>query len=393
MKQVLLSKLKPGMVLAKDIFHEDQPITAFMRSGAVLTEDTIRRLHQRGFFKVTVEGDGPDELEDTFLKPVDSPLVPQAPTANRSRRQPIIQPKPVITDQLRQMAVNTLEDAFNDISVGDNGFIGSEKAVKKLGGIVGKLVDSLVNNRKMLVNISGLKSYDDYTYHHSLSVAVLSIGIGQELGILPRQLNRLGLCAIMHDIGKISVPIEIIRKPARLSENEFLLIKTHSQAGTNYMKKAAVGDETLWRAVLYHHEKMDGSGYPQGLRGDRIPLWSRIISVADVFDALTSTRPYRTPMEPAQALEYIMGGVGSSFDFEVVSAFVRKIDLYPIGTSVVLSDNTMAVVVDNTRPLRPVVEILSTGRVVDLFSDREYLNVVISHTVNNNGTGSLAQAR
>jgi HD-GYP domain-containing protein (c-di-GMP phosphodiesterase class II) len=188
----------------------------------------------------------------------------------------------------------------------------------------------------------------------------------------------------MHDIGKTAVPVEIINKPSRLDEDEFNIIKNHPAAGYEYLKNANIGDEKMWLGVVCHHEKVDGSGYPLGLDGNEIPIWSRIISAADVYDALTSTRPYRTPMQPAEALEYIMGGIGSSFDYDVVSSFAKKVELYPVGSYVQLSNGVIAIVLDSKNATRPVIRNLETGDVYDLQSDRQLLSVVISRVISDN---------
>jgi HD-GYP domain-containing protein (c-di-GMP phosphodiesterase class II) len=130
-----------------------------------------------------------------------------------------------------------------------------------------------------------------------------------------------------------------------------------------------------------HHEKVDGSGYPYGLKGDEIMLPGRIIAVADVYDALTSYRPYRTPMQPAEAVEYIMGNIGVQFDYDVVIAFLHKLELYPVGGFILLSNGKSAVVLDNQNSLRPIVRLLDTGDILDLFTDRKCLSLTITKSI------------
>ncbi len=231
------------------------------------------------------------------------------------------------------------------------------------------------------MGIDELKSLEDFTYHHSLSVAVLSIGMGLRLGVHSRQLKQLGLAAMLHDIGKVLLPRNIYLKRGRLSADEYNIIKTHAPAGTRHLMDAKIGGEALWRNVLFHHERIDGKGYPSGIPGREIPLFSRVIAVADVYDALTSARPHRGSMLAADALEYIMGGADSQFDFDVVQALVSKVELYPVGSCVRLSDSSLALVLDNENPSRPVVEILGQGHTVDLYRDRRYLGVVVVRSV------------
>ncbi len=355
---MLTEELESGMVLAQDLFLSEYDSSPFISRGILLSDYVIDKIRKRGFRNVYIEGTGEEKTQEKHQ----------------------FNSAPVLAPELRDEALDTLEDVFNTFSQ-ENFHESTKQIVQRVDTVVDKMVGYLRNDSNTLVNINDLKSYDDYTFHHSLSVAVLAVAIGQRLGFSSEQLNRLGMCAMMHDIGKTAIPVEIIRKASKLDMGEMSLIKTHSTAGFEYLKKAGVGDEELWQAVLGHHEKMDGTGYPQGLKGEEIPLWSRIISVADVYDALTSNRPYRRPMEPADAIEYIMGGAGSSFDFDVVQALVRKIDLYPIGSVVELSDGRMAEVIDNENQMRPVIRLQKDGRELDLYRDRQCLSLVIRRVV------------
>jgi len=183
---------------------------------------------------------------------------------------------------------------------------------------------------------------------------------------------------MLHDIGKMMIPLQIINKPSQLDDGEFDIIKGHPSEGFRYLFENHIGDEEIWAGVRHHHERMDGTGYPSGLAGADIPIMSRIVSVADVYDALTSIRPYRRPMQPAAALEYVMGGANHIFDFDVVTAFLEKIQPYPLGSFVELSNGKLAMIVNNEHPMRPTVQVLETGQILDLYGDHRCLDLVIS---------------
>lgn len=365
MKPLSIKQLQPGMVLAQDVYAAADSTMSVLRCGTPLDEGLISRLAIAGVATVHIESD-------------DRPM---AKALLQTLKTSVAPPPPIVTNELRKTAVESLEKAFQNVLDSEDGVFNNQQLQAHLNGVVGHLVDTLVEDSTTLVNITDLKSYDDYTYHHSLSVSVVAIALGQALGVPASKLNQLGIASIMHDIGKTAVPIEIIRKPSRLDKEEFDIVKTHPSAGTEYLVRQSVGDELMWRAVLHHHEKTDGTGYPHGLKGDNIPLWSRIIAVADVFDALTSNRPYRQPMPPAEALEYLMGGVGSAFDYDVVCAMLQKVELYPVGSCVELSNGRYAVVLGSDNRLRPVIEVLGAGTVVDLANDYQYLSVVIKRLV------------
>lgn len=360
----LVSDLKPGMKLGQDVFATPESISPLVRIGTVLTANSIKRIASHDITSVQVDD---SKKEKPCLPPqYEPPVTPQAPAIN---------------GLLRDEALETLENIFEGAHWQNNEVLISGETAAQVSAVVEKMVGNMLEDHANLVNINNLRSYDDYTYHHSLSVSVLSIAIAHEMGLHTRELNQLGTCAIMHDIGKTAIPVEIIRKPSRLDDNEFKLIKTHSFAGYEYLTHSTIGDEHMWQGVLHHHEKLDGTGYPDGLKSKEIPIWSKIISAADVYDALTSSRPYRTPMQPLDAVEYLMGGIGTSFDYDVISALVKKVDLYPIGTVIELSDKRLATVLDNTNTMRPIIKIFGTGEVIDLYRDRKALSIVIKRII------------
>lgn len=264
-------------------------------------------------------------------------------------------------------------------------FINNDKGVQKsdivsLGLTTQKLIDNLATNEDIFVNITDMKMYDDYTYHHSLSVAIMAIAIGLEMGFDNHMLNEIGTAGLLHDIGKMSIPIDIINKPAKLTPEEFELVKQHPVFAAKHLGDRKIVSENIYYAILEHHERVDGTGYPYHLKGDSIHPYARILAVADVYDALTSNRPYRVPSPPNEAIEYIMGGVGSHFDENVVKAFLHKVAPYPTGAHVLLSNGEHGLVLKNFReaPLRPLVSVIGTDRCYDLAGDEGCYNIVVT---------------
>jgi len=210
---------------------------------------------------------------------------------------------------------------------------------------------------------------------------VISIAIGTALDLNKNELCNLGVCGMLHDVGKVEIPIELILKPAKLTKDEYDIVKTHASLGANYIIGNKEINNEVYLGVVSHHEKFDGTGYPNGLKKEEIPLFGRIIAVADVYDALTANRAYRKPIKPFEAIEYIMGGVGTSFDYKVVKAFLKKIEPYPIGACVILSDGRRGSIVkgNNNDPLRPVVKLIGDKEeILDLHNDFNLNNIVIS---------------
>lgn len=359
-----LNDLAVGQTLERDIFSAAVGGLPLLRRNTVITQSFLDGLRRRGVFAVYVR-DATPERRSNFIDP--HGFVP--------RQQPLL------TKKLRTTALSALEAIFVEIGRGEEVYGGASRVVEQIDQVVELLVDSLGTDRAALININDLKTHDEYTFHHSLSVAVLAIAIGQHMGLDRAQLNRLGKAGILHDIGKTAIPAELINKPNRLTDPEFTLMKTHSSAGYDFLVKQGIGDEDIQQGVLSHHERVDGSGYPNRLTQDQIPLFALIISVADVYDALTSHRPYRLPMAPGEATEYIMAGVDSSFDFQVVSSFVQKVSLYPVGSYIQLNDGRVCVVMNNENHMRPVVRTLVSGKILDLGRDQQRFNLVITRIV------------
>ncbi len=262
----------------------------------------------------------------------------------------------IINDSVRAQTVKGIKDVFIHCEK-DNPDVKPD--LRKAKQQIETIVDEIFANKNLMVNMIDMKVFDDYTYYHSVNVAVLSIVLGVALKMDREELCNMGFAALLHDIGKVFVNRDILNKAGRLTHSEFEEIKTHSLLGCNHIKKGYGVPNSTYMAILDHHEKYDGGGYPNNLKGDNISWYGRIISVADVYDALTSDRPYRKAMLPSDAMEYVMASTKIQFDPRVVDVFVKKIAPYPIGTCVKLSNGLTGIVVENYEELcmRPRIRI------------------------------------
>ncbi len=288
-----------------------------------------------------------------------------------------------VKNQHIEYALSELNDIFESNEIREL----SHEAVKKVDSIADDILSDLKNNSTYLGNqMIALQNYDDYTYKHCLRVSMLSTSICYEMGFTAEQTKEVIISALLHDIGKSNIDHDIIIKPGKLTDEEFEEIKRHPIIGYDVLKNSGCYSPNIMAGVLFHQEKFDGTGYPRGLKGYQIPLIARIIAVADVFDALTSNRPYRKPWSVAETEEYMLGSCVTHFDYDVVAAFLRAFNPYPVGTMVSLSDNTHGVVIShNTNVLRPVVLNMGVdrnGRMVDLANDFKYLSLMITGIYN-----------
>lgn len=228
--------------------------------------------------------------------------------------------------------------------------------------LVDEIIHSLQHNPTALLNIARLKTHDEYTYQHSVSVCALMISLGRQYQLSDEALRLVGMGGLLHDLGKALVPSEILTKPGRLTQTELLAMQQHPLLGAAMLRAGATAPE-LQDIVLHHHEKMDGTGYPFGLKGEEISLYSRMAAVCDVYDALTSNRAYKDAWNPAAAMRK-MASWENHFDRQVFFAFVKSVGIYPVGSVVRLSSERLAVVTETGQSslLQPKVRIFYSLR-------------------------------
>lgn len=238
------------------------------------------------------------------------------------------------------------------------------------------IVDELLNQSDVSVDMVNIAAFDNYTYVHCINVSVLSVIVGIGMGLNYNQLKHLSEAALLHDIGKVSISLDILNKKEKLTDDEMKIIRSHPEEGYNIIKDNFMISGIVKNAVLSHHENEDGSGYPRQLKGNQIHLYAKIIHVCDVYDALVSNRVYRKAMNPADALEYLMSNCWIMFDVYCVKKIMEYVSPYPTGITVQLSNGKEALVVQQNRihHLRPKVVVTKTQEEIDLM---KVLNLTI----------------
>lgn len=324
--------LTPGVRLGKSIRNERGQI--LLNEGIELNEKLIQRLK---------------ELSIPFVYIQDP-------------RTEHIKPGRSISEALRRDAVSTIENTFIELQKKDtlsSSFV-IEKAYRRFSGLIRHIMNEIRGNEELLTLLAEVYTYDNYIFTHSMNVTLYSLAIGMELKLTQKQMETLGLGAILHDVGKMLVPVEILMKPGRLTKEEFEEIKKHSEAGFQIIRGVQTVPLLVAHCAYQHHERLDGSGYPRGLTGDDIHYFGKIIAVADVFDAVTSNRVYRSAMLPHEGLEILYSGSGVQFDMKIVEAFRRAVAVYPNGLGVTLNDGRKGIVSRQNVGCsdRPVIEIL-----------------------------------
>lgn len=323
MRRIRINELNSGMIVARTIADSEGRI--LLRAGVQLDEKYIDKLRSLDLQSIYIH--------DAFNG---------------------AQVHDVINEETRQQTIKVVKDNFLRL---ENQHKLNIRVVKAM---VDQIIEELLTDLNVLVNLNDIRTFDDYTFGHSVNVAVLSIMTGITLGYNDRQLKELGVGAILHDIGKTRIDKSILSKPGDLSKDEFNEVKRHTNYGFEILRQYP--DVSLLSAhiAFQHHERWDGNGYPRGLTRDDIIDYARIVAVCDVYDALLADRPYRNSYTVNQALTVLKRMGGIYLDPHCVDALISNIAVYPIGTIVELNTGEVGIVVDVNKeaPTRPIVRLL-----------------------------------
>ncbi len=224
--------------------------------------------------------------------------------------------------------------------------------------LVDEIAASVDRNLGALISLVRLKNKDEYTYMHSVAVCALMVALAKELNLSEAETKQAGLAGLLHDLGKAGIPIEVLNKPGALTDEEFTLVRLHPERGHALLIQASIIDEVTLDVCLHHHEKMNGTGYPHKLKSEEISIFAKMAAVCDVYDAVTSNRPYKEGWEPGISLQR-MAQWTEHFDDRVFKAFVKSVGIYPIGSMVKLKSGRLAVVVEQSQKslLSPIIKV------------------------------------
>lgn len=346
--------LKQGMILEKDILYQDNNIeTILLTAGQVLNNIQIKKMKLLNI-------EGASIKNDAFSN---------------------IQSEPEINAKLRKKALKEIRNVYSELET--TGKI-SQASITIYNYIVSDLINEISEKMALTNGLLKFKNYDEYTFQHCLNVASLNITTGISMELSEIMLHDLGMIGLLHDIGKTLIPIEIVRKPGKLTPEEFDLMKAHpinSVKLLNHMVSAEI-----LNGIEYHHETLEGSGYPHGKTKDEIPLYAKITSVCDVYHALSSDRTYRKSCFPNEVIEYMMGCADTHFDYDILKIFLKNAIAYPVGSFVKLSNNIKGIVIKNYKDntMRPIIRILNpdntSGGDIDLLNDLQLMNVTIAES-------------
>ncbi len=357
---VLTSDLLPGMVAAQDI--RGSAGQDLLAKGTMLDFALIDRLKLFGIPAVLIEKIEKDEATISLSELA----VQQAVEEYRRPDPPVVH----LTDSVREQVNEGVHYIYNNVRSPEISVTANE--------ITDTLMQVIEANDAVAVNLSELRTSDEYTFRHCVDVATIAMILAKHMHYSPQEMHEIGLCGLLHDIGKAEIPSEILNKPGRLTDGEFEIVKEHPVRGYHALLNNHQFSQEVLLGVLQHHEKMNGSGYPLHLVSGQINRYAKMIAVADIYDALVTDRPYKSAYSPREAVEMLMA-MTEELDMDSLHAFMQTMILYPEGSIVKLSNGEQAKVIRNDSRwiMRPMVVSLATGQVYDLAEDLSCASLII----------------
>jgi putative nucleotidyltransferase with HDIG domain len=316
MRIISIDSVQPGMILAKPIYHYDDG-KMLLRENIVLKDAYINRLKDLQYTHLYIRE--PNDTEDDLL---------------------ILEP---VRQETKVKASTILKETFTAYNQN------RDIHVENLQNVVSEMIEQIFGNRDVVYNMIDIRTHDNYTFSHSVNVCALSLLVGTWMGLNRTDLEILGIGALLHDIGKIFISHDILNKPSLLEPNEYEIIKTHTNKGYELLKEKICISFISAHIAYQHHERVDGSGYPRGLTGDKIHRFAKIVAVADVYDAMTTQRVYREAIPSHQVLTEIKMEMEKKYDRSVVESFERVIAPYPVGSMLLLNNGERVIVLNVTR--------------------------------------------
>ncbi|MEW9698280.1 HD-GYP domain-containing protein [Paenibacillus sp. SI8] len=332
MRLMPINTCHPGMRLAKNIYNEDGMV--LLAVNVELTQRLIDRLFSYGIDYIYIADSRTDDIvhEDW------------------------------IQDETRSKAVIEIRNTFRKVMEDSNkrGSVSYYDIGRSFRDVMKMIIDDISAHQGAMVMLNNMNLKDNYLFQHSVNVSIYATMLGISYGYSRDNLEALGLGALLHDIGKTKIPLGILRKPSQLTEEEFTEMKNHTTYGFQILKDEPNISLLSAHCALQHHERMNGSGYPRGIQGPDIHEFSRWIGLVDSYDAMTTTRVYRRPLLPHEAMEQLFTGSGTLYDQSQIALFRDKIAIYPLGINVRLNTGEYGIVskLNMAFPQRPIVRVL-----------------------------------
>ncbi|BBS86540.1 HD-GYP domain-containing protein [Aeromonas media] len=367
-----VNQLRPGMYVIA--IASQTGAMEIAQTGLVTTRQQVDVLIRRGVLTVKVD------LARSKLPGIAQVISPSPAHSAGSVR-------PAGSGEGRELKIRRLYQEARELQ---GKFIRHLKAgepidITPLAAVAEEMVDTMFTHGDAMLCLARIRAKDAYLMEHSMNVAILLANFGRYLGLDRSVLKELTLGGLLHDVGKIMTPDEVLNKPGKLTDEEFGVMRQHVVHSYDILSNTAGITPTMLEVAANHHERLDGTGYPQRLKGDQLSLYTRMSGIVDVYDAVTADRVYKQGMQPTQAFRILLKGINQHFDAELVTKFIKCMGVYPVGTLVQLSNQRLAVVMQRNeqQPLKPMVKVIYHA------TQRHYLEVQWLDLARNGGQESI----
>ncbi|MEP6932395.1 MAG: HD-GYP domain-containing protein [Nitrospirota bacterium] len=357
-KRISIDQLKIGMKVEK--LDRSWLATPFLRHRLTITSsEQIEQLHASGVQQLDVDIDDAHQDAGSFVSAMPAEAEISQPIAPTLKPEP--SPIPFAEElpaarQVYKAAKLIIQQAMEDVRMG------RALNMEAVSEVVGNMADSILRNPDAITSLTRLKQFDEYTFFHSVNTSALALSVGRHLGYERASLLQLGTGMLLHDIGKMKIPVELLNKPGRYEADEFEIMKQHVLRGAEILSNTTGLTDTFLKPTLEHHERVDGTGYPHHRSKIDLSQFGLIASIVDIYDAVTSDRCYhkgKTPHDTLQLLYQL--GIQGHVDGTLVQQFIQVVGVYPVGSCVSLNTRETAIVkqFNHHAPIRPQVVLIT----------------------------------